>query len=114
MFLFDTKVFEGLMRMRSNQSDINLEKDTAISSKVQVTVMEQHSLVVLLLATSIKKKLLDQLSEIERLNKWHRSPGFSATKSVEIDPLKLAWDPFLESPSNFSGPNRIFKSKYKE
>ena len=50
MFLFDTKEFEGLMRMRSNQSDINLEKDTAISTKVQVTVLEQHSLVVLLLA----------------------------------------------------------------
>ena len=57
--------------------------------------------------TSIKKKILDQLSEIkwiERLIKWHRSPGFSATKAVEIDPLKLAWDPFLESPGNFSGP----------
>ena len=50
MFLFDTKEFEGLMRMRSNQSDINLEKDTDISTKVQVTVLKQHSLVVLLLA----------------------------------------------------------------
>ena len=50
MFLFDSKEFEGLMRMRSNQSDINLEEDTDISTKVQVTVLEQHSLAVLLLA----------------------------------------------------------------
>ena len=50
MFLFDTKEFEGLMKTRSNQSDINLEKDTDISTKVQVTVLEQHSLAALLLA----------------------------------------------------------------
>ena len=74
MFLFDTKEFEGLMRMRSNQSDINLEEDTDISTKVQVNsfgaTFTSCSVTCLLIyifmnTTSIKKKILDQLSEIK-------------------------------------------------